>query len=262
MTWDLQWDDEVDVLCTDAGVAGLAVAISAVDAGAEVLVATVQAPPVSTVAGSPPGWFTIDSGDSETMAYLAELTGDLDPAAPSLLDDDLPVRPAPTPAAPPGRKLPPFLGAQLREWTSRCISSPSGYLYTRVTDWTTTAMLSAAGDTVGVTEIGSMKPDSGDLAGSVLDWLDAEARRRAVDVESVTRLERLVFEDGQVVGAVFATTDGPLAIRARHGVLFCRAGVSAGRAHGLPTDGVLRVALVSKPASRFGRVELLNADPA
>ena len=33
------WDDEVDVVCTDAGAAGLADAISAVDGGAEVSVA-------------------------------------------------------------------------------------------------------------------------------------------------------------------------------------------------------------------------------
>ena len=262
VTWDMQWDDEVDVLCTDAGVAGLAGAISAVDAGAEVLVANVQAPPVSTAAGSSPGWFTVDSGDSETMAYFAELTGDLDAAALSLLDDGLPVRAAPQPAAPPERKLPPFVGALLRDWTARCVTSPSGYLYTRVTDWTTTPMLSADGDAVGVAEIGSMTPDPFDVVGSVLDWLDTEARLRNVDVETVSRLDRLVFEDGQVVGAVFATADGPLAIRARHGVLFCRAGLPAGRAQGLPAAGVLRVALVSKPASRFGRVELLTSDPA
>ncbi|WP_234897288.1 FAD-binding protein [Mycolicibacterium vanbaalenii] len=262
MTWDLQWDDEVDVVCTDAGVAGLAGALSAADAGAEVLVAKVQAPQVSDAAGGPPGWFTIDSGDSETAAYLAELAGDLDPAALSLLDDGVPVRPAPTPAAPPARKVPPFVGAELREWTSRCIRSPSGYLYTRVTDWTATAMLSATGDAVGITEIGSMSPGPGDRAGSVLDWLDTEARSRDVDVEVVTRLDRLVFEDGQVVGAVFTTADGPLAVRARHGVLLCRAGVPARGTAQLPAAGVMRVALVSKSASRFGRVELLTADPA
>src|SRR6476619_3381111 len=31
VTWNLEWDEEVDVVCTDAGVAGLAGAISAID---------------------------------------------------------------------------------------------------------------------------------------------------------------------------------------------------------------------------------------
>ena len=70
----MEWDDEVDVVCTDAGVAGLAAAISAVDEGAEVYVAS--APPPAHE-----GWFPSDSPDPETAAYFAELTGDLTVAA-------------------------------------------------------------------------------------------------------------------------------------------------------------------------------------
>ncbi len=112
--------------------------------------------------------------------------------------------------------------------------------------------------------IGSMAPDPGDIVGSVLEWLDTEARLRGVDVEPVTRFERLVFEEGQVIGAVFTTSDGLFAVRARHGVLLCRAGFPDRRASPAPeaADSVLGVALVSKAASRFGRVELLTSDPA
>lgn len=260
VTWDLEWDDEVDVVCTGAGLAGLAGAISAVDGGAEVLVARAPVPP----AGGQPGWFTLGSGDGETAAYLGALAEDLDVAALSQLDDDLPIRPAPEPAAAPGRRIPPFVGSQLRDWTARCIPSPSGYLYTRVTDWASTTMQTGDGDALEVTEIGSMAPEPSDIVGSVLQWLDEEARMRDVDMRAVTGFERLVFEERDVIGAVFTTADGPFAVRARHGVLFCGASFPAVRPPPRPATGdeVLRVALVGKAASRFGRVELLMSEPA
>jgi FAD binding domain-containing protein len=185
-------------------------------------------------------------------------------AAPPAADGDLPIRLVAEPAAAPGRRVAPFVGSRLLDWAARCIPSPSGYLYTRVTDWNSTAMESAGGEAIEVTEIGSITLDPGDLVGSVLEWLDAEARTRGVDFEPVTRFEHLVFEEGQVIGAVFTTLDGPFAVRARHGVLVCRAGIPDRRASSPPeaADSVLRVALVSKAASRFGRVELLTSDPA
>lgn len=260
MTWDREWDDEVDVVCTDAGVAGLAGAISAVDQGAEVLVAGAAVGGPAIAQSSYPGWFTAEGDDIETAAYLAELAGDLDTAALPQLDVDLPIRPAPGPRAAPGRKVPPFLGSQLRDWAAECIPSPSGYLYTRVTDWTNASMESADGDAIEVAEIGSLNPGSGDIVNSVLEWLAAEAQERGVDVYPVLGLERLVFGEGDVLGAVFTTLEGSLAIRARHGVLFCRAGSPTRPTPQLrvPGDTRLRVALVGKAASRFGRVELLE----
>jgi len=120
------------------------------------------------------------------------------------------------------------------------------------------------GDAIEVTEIGSLTPGSGGVVGSVLEWLDTEAHLRGVDVCPVTRLERLVFDERDVIGAVFTTADGPWAVRARHGVLFCRAEFPAVRPPRLPASGdaVLRVALVGKAASRFGRVELLMSGDA
>lgn len=264
VTLDLQWDDEVDVVCTDAGIAGLAGAIAAVDAGAEVLVAGAQASRAPGAEGRTPGWFTSGIRDAETVAYLAELAGDLDAPAIPPPDGDLPIRPAPQAGVATQRSVPPFLGSRLRDWAARCIPSPSGYLYTRVTDWTSTAMQSADGDVIQVAEIGSCEADPGDIVGSVLDWLDAEANTRGLEIQPVLEFERLVFQEGDVSGAVFSTARGPLAIRARHGVLLCRAGPRSGRAPrqaGAGDDTMLRVALVGKAASRFGRVELLTSDP-
>jgi len=255
-TSDLEWDDEADVVCTDAGLPGLATAICAVDEGVEVFVAGA---PESTDRG----WFTLECGDSETAAYLADLTADLDVVALAHRDDHLPIRWVREPAGRPGRKIAPFVGSRLRDWSAECIPAPSGYLYTRVTDWTSAAMESGDGEAFEVTEIGSVTVGPGDDVGSVLDWLGAEAHMRGVRVYRAMRFERLVFEGGQVIGAVFATSDGPFAVRARHGVLLCRAGSPAGEVGiGAPDGSVLRVALVSKVGSRFGRVELLTADPA
>lgn len=266
MTSDLHWDDEVDVVCTDAGVAGLAGAISAVDEGAEVLVACAPAPEAGAAPSGQPGWFTLDFGDAQTAAYLAELLDDLDPAGLPQVDEVLPIRTAAVVAAAPDRRVAPFIGAQLRDWTARCISSPSGYLYTRVTDWNCAAMESGDGEGVEVAEIGSLPAGigplpagPGDIVDVVLEWLETEANERGVKAYPVTRFERFVFDEGEVSGAVFATPDGPWAVRARHGVLFCRNGFPLGRAPCPPGigDTVLRVALVGKVASRFGRVELL-----
>ncbi|MCH9643070.1 MAG: hypothetical protein K0U70_07260 [Actinomycetia bacterium] len=259
VTSDLHWDDEVDVVCTDAGVAGLAGAISAVDEGAEVLVACAPAPEAGAAPGGQPGWFTLDFGDAQTAAYLAELLDDLDPAGLPQFDEVLPIRTAAVVAAAPDRRIAPFVGAQLRDWTARCISSPSGYLYTRVTDWNCVAMESGDGEGVEVAEIGSLPAGPDDIVGAVLEWLETEANERGVRAYPVKRFERLVFDEGEVIGAVFATTDGPWAVHARHGVLFCRNGFPLGRATCPPGigDTVLRVALVGKLASRFGRVELL-----
>ena len=150
------------------------------------------------------------------------------------------------------------------EWAAVCVPSPSGYLYTQVTDWTSTTLDGGDGDLFKVTEIGVMAPDPDDTVGSVHDWLSDEARDRDIFPNPVTRFERLVFEDGVVTGAVFGTESGPLTVRARHGVLICRNGIPARGASppGFPGHAPLRVALVGKEASRFGRVELLTSDSA
>ena len=97
-------------------------------------------------------------------------------------------------------------------------------------------------------------------------WTGSTHRRddRGIEVHHATSLQRIVFEEGDVVGAVFATPDGPLAVRARHGVTVASGGPQAAMAAGqpLPVDGAtLRVGLVGQTASRFGRLELLTSEP-
>lgn len=254
-----EWDDEVDVVCTDTALGGVATAIAAVRNGGTVFLA-------SAVPAAEADWFRAEHGESETTAYLHELTADIDVATLPRSSVEVPVRlvGSPKPADPvKGRRIATFDGARLRDWAMQCIPARSGYLYTRVTDWPTTTVESDDGRPLSVAEIGVMTPDVDDVAGSVGRWLTAAARGCGIVSEPVTALERLVFDHGVVIGAEFATDDGPLTVRARHGVLVCRAvHPHAATGSALAEGSPVRVALVGTAASRFGRVELLTSDPA
>ena len=252
------WDDEVDVICTDTASGGLATAIAAARAGGAVMLASAELPASET------DWFGSHQLDDPTATYLHELTADIELESLPRPSVDLPVRLAsPLPHADEGRKrrIDTFDGAHLRDWAMQCIPARTGYLYTRVTGWDTAAWQSGDGSRLAVSEIGAMSPDVDDVGGSVSSWLTAAAEDAGVSFDRSTVLQRLVFDDGVVVGAEFDTAEGALTVRARHGVLLCRA-VEPLASPTLPQGAEVRVALVGRLASRFGRVELLTADPA
>jgi hypothetical protein len=265
------WDEEVDVVSTCSGIAGLAHAVAVVDMGGDVFVASsrgyVEPSGTSVAVRSRVDqlhWLQVDVPDTETNEYFAALSSDLGPLTRSARDVGVPIRVA-EPAEPVGPRgaVAPFVGAHLRDWAARCLVSPYGYLYTRLSDWRSTTMRTIDGESVEVAEVGSITPDPANVGGSVLDWLTAQARDRRVEVHQATSLQRLVFEDGDVVGAEFATPDGPWAVRARHGVTVASGGPQVSIAAGQPfaDDVTLRVCLVGRTASRFGRVELLTSEP-
>jgi FAD binding domain len=266
------WDAEVDVVCTGAGIAGLAHAVAVLDTGGEVFVAGSGGdfePGGSAVAVRSRvdrlHWLEVDVPDLETNEYFAALSADLGPLTRSVRDVDVPIRVVDhaEPVDPRGA-VPPFFGARLRDWAARCLVSPYGYLHTRVCEWQSTTLRTVDGESLEVAEIGSITPDPGNIGASVLDWLTAQARDRRIEVHQATSLQRIVFEDGDVVGAEFATPDGPVAVRARHGVTVAGGGPQATMAAGqhLPADDAsLRLCLVRQTASRFGRVELLTSEP-
>jgi hypothetical protein len=268
----VKWDEEVDVVSTGAGIAGLAHAVAIVDKGGEVFVADSRddAEPHGTSVAVRSRvdrlhWFEVDVRDPETNEYFAALSSDLGPLTRSARDVDVPIRVMDhdEPVDPTG-VVAPFLGARLRDWAARCLVSPYGYLYTSVSDFRSTPLRTVDGDSLQVTEIGSVTTDPTNVAGSVLDWLAAQARDRRLEVHQATSLQRIVFEEGDVVGAVFTTPDGPLAVRARHGVIVASGGPQTSMASGqrLPAEGAtLRLCLVGQTASRFGRLELLTSEP-
>ncbi len=85
-----------------------------------------------------------------------------------------------------------------------------------------------------------------------------------IDVLDAAPLDRLVFEDGRVVGVVLATADGPYAIRARRGVTISPTERDFSGADPVLPDyeASMRVCVVGRTASRFGRVELVSVAAA
>lgn len=253
----VKWDDEVDVVCTGAGAAGLGSAIAVVELGGSVFVAD---PSPCEVAGLRP-WLGAGVSDAETTDYFAALVSDLGPLRRSSYNAEVPVRAiAQHPPAQSGRTVAPFVGSRLRDWAARCVSTPYGYLYTRLPDWPSATVETADG---GIFEIGTMTPDTDDVGGSILDWMTAQAQACDIQPNPDTTLERIVFEEGVAIGAVFETSRGPLAIRARHGVT-AASGASrpvARSSSRLPVGAAVRVCLSGQRASRFGRLELLTSEP-
>ena len=268
----MNWDEEVDVICTGTGIAGLAHSVAVVDMGGDVFLASSReehGTGGATVAVRSRvdrlHWLDIDTSDPGTNEYFSSLSADLGPLTRSTRDADVPIRVVDhaEPVDPRGVVMP-FVGARLRDWAARCLVSPYGYLYTRVADWQSTTLRTVDGDSIEVAEIGSITPDPANVSGSVLDWLTAQALERDIDIHHGTSLERLVFEEGAVIGAEFTTPTGPLAVRARHGVTVASGGPYTAPATGqaLPADdAALRLCLVGQTASRFGRVELLTSQP-
>ncbi|WP_102145428.1 FAD-binding protein [Mycobacterium hubeiense] len=253
----MTWDDEVDVLCVGSGLGGLAGAVAADDAGLDVLVAQPSAPSE----GVP----SLGAGvtDSDTLDYFAAVTGDAQPPSAAMWNADPPLRVVDAlPPDKPRAAVAPFLGARLRDWASCCLASPYGFLHTRVSNRGTT-MRTRDGEIVEVAAVGSLPPDTDAVTASELgDWLIAQARDRDVEVFDESPLQRIVFEEGDVVGAVLATPDGPYAVRTHHGVIVTtsdRETDGTAMRTGLAGQGIVEVCLVNKPASRFGRVELVVA---
>ncbi len=265
----MNWDLEVDMVCTGSGAAGLATAISAVDYGGDVFVAaSPQSDNADDAFHAPLGlrhpWLGPHVLDLETNNYLAALSSDLGPVRVGERDADLPicvVHELPIESRSP---IAPFFGDRLGEWAARCLASPYGFLHTRVSDWRTTTLHTTDGETIEVAEIGSISPDPANVGGSVLDWVATRAHDRGIEVQPDCSLHRIVFEEGDVVGAAFTTPDGPLAIRTRFGVTVA---TDSTRVNAAPPqqpsagENALRVCLVSRHASRFGRLELLTSEP-
>ena len=266
----MNWDLAVDIVCTGPGAAGLATAISAVDLGGEVFVATSSSVPPSAVGGSIATHvdrlyprLLSDVVDTETNNYLSALSSDLGTFRRGGSEPDVPICVVHDPPVESGRLVAPFVGARLRDWAARCLASPYGFLHTRVADWGTRTMHTADGEMIEVAEIGSMAPDLDNVSGSVLGWLTSEAGDRDIEIHPNFSLQRIVFEEGEAIGVVFATPGGPLAVRARNGVTVATGGlrVNIPSPHQFSDGADLRVGLVSRHASRFGRLELLTSDP-
>lgn len=261
------WDEEVDVVCCGSGFGALAAAVAAADAGLDVYIAGQGSATTGSVTPGPEApWLGSGLADPDTRDYLDALSADLKPVTDAEYDSGLTVRPVSdwTPVSGRGR-IAPFYGARLQEWAQDCLTSPYGVLYTRLADRGTTSMKTRAGEEIQVKVLGTLDADNAAGTAAVVgDWLSAQVLDRQIQALDNSTLQRLVFEEGEILGVVLDTADGPLALRARHGVALS----TEPRVAGPAADGQLiepgkplQVGLVGYSASRFGRVELLDHQP-
>jgi hypothetical protein len=264
---DVAWDDVVDIVCIGGGAGVLAAAIGAGGAGMTVLLAD---------AGRDHGVDDVDaislSGrlgvtDPETAKYLDALTQDIGPLTRCAGPGHVPTRNVDGPhRADAGRGvIATFVGSALRDWADACLASPYGLLYTQVSRPATTTTYTSAGKPLEVAVIGSIDVVDGQLTEGLDDWLAVHAGDLSIGEESSSSLQRLVFEGGQVVGAVIDTPTGPRAVRANNGLVIQIATdseVPAVQIPGLENVTSVEVALVTRPASRFARLELLLSTPS
>jgi glycine/D-amino acid oxidase-like deaminating enzyme len=262
------WDTEVDLVCIGAGIGGLASAIAAVDAGADVIVADAvpeRGGDASSVAtrrriGSLRGWLPHETVDVDTNEYFAALTEGLDPLAHRGDATRVPTRVA-SEWMPDARSVEPFFGTAIRAWDAQCLGSPFGLLSSIVVGVNHPTMRSSDGESIAVMPLGEMNWQAGIGEHELLGWLAAQAHERDVEVLAASRLQRLVFEEALIVGVVLDTPDGPFAVRTHHGVTLSPPEHDQAPSAGLTdpsSDDRRQVCLVGRTASRFARVELIT----
>lgn len=250
------------MLCIGAGIGALATAIAAVDAGADVLIATAGAELATADSGGPGTrthtWLPGALNDDETDRYLVELVDGFAATEP-LTSGALPVRVVRDPEA-GSRTVPTFVGSRVATWAGECLVSITGAVFTTVRGWTVTEMRDADGRQILVAPVGDVLCRLGSTAHVLHRALIAGAQDREVEVAVQSPLNHLVFDGGAVVGAVLGAADQQRAVGTRHGVVLAPDVVPVMDARSPePGDGAdSRVCLVSIPGSRFARVELLS----
>ena len=194
--------------------------------------------------------------DVETDEYFTALSEDL---APSGHPEDARLTVRSARAISTHDTVEPFVGSRLPDWNAQCLASPYGMVFSKVSGWRTTQMRASDGQSLEVQAIGSINPAemTGDYALS--DWMVDRVRERDIDVYDASPLERLVFEDGRIVGVMLATSDGPLAVGVRFGLVITSSDPFVADSDVLPPcSDDLQVSVVGPAASRFRRIELLD----
>ncbi len=257
---DIDWDDVVDIVCIGRGAGALAAAIGAERGGMTVFFAdagTGDGADANSLAGR------LGIADAETIEYLDALTEDVGPLVRCAVPNQVPVRTVEGPLERgTGRgRIATFFGSALRDWSDRCLASPYGLLYTDLAHPAMTATYASAGATLEAAVVGTIDVENGELTEGLDHWLTSRAGQLGIDESSSNMLQRLVFDDaGQVVGAMIETPSGARAIRAKRGVIMATGASTltpTAPTEGLEDAASVAVALVTRAASRFARLELL-----
>jgi hypothetical protein len=258
---ETHWDLEVDVVCIGAEGGVLASGLVAANAGFDVFLGISEPVRSGVDLAAPVGY---RGGDGQTTRHLAGFDYAFGGAGRS--HGLWPVRAVEevTPPRPHRRAVvEPFFGAALEQWAQRCASAPHGLVYDRVTRRQMTEMRSGArGEKVEAAIVGAVELSPGLPPLSLSRWLRAQTAEADLLPQTDVRLLRLVFEDNAVAGALIDTRDGQLAVRARENLILGVGDPTREHTHPLvsATEPVtVNVCLVSKPASRFGELEILTA---
>jgi hypothetical protein len=257
---ETQFDHEVDVLCIGAEAGVLGAGLVAASAGCDVYLGITER---SDGGGDLAASLCYAGGDRLTTKHLAGFDYAFERSNRGAL---WPVRAvediAPPPRAQKRAAVEPFFGAALEQWAHRCAAAPSGVLYDKVRSRQMTEVrTSARGEKVEAAVIGSL-PLGRDLpAVSVTTWLRSRATAVGLRPRTGVRLVKLIFEDGPV-GALLETPDGVVAVRANDNLVIGVGDPVAERMQAL-VSGLepltAHICLVSKPASRFGELEIVTA---
>lgn len=260
------WDIEVDVACIGAGPSTLASAVATTDMGASVLLATPTTDRRGTgtglavqqrVGGFLGSWVRSDM-DVETCQYLTALGENVCSPGDFSGGSDMTVR---TVSAMPAEEASAqtFIGSRLGAWNAACLASPYGLLFTSLSGWRTSQMLTEDGQSLEVQPVGSISPTVLAAGFDVSDWLRSQARARGLEDHRFTELERIVFDEGRIVGIELGTPDGVLAVGVRHGLALSSGEPMAELPRMVDAEaGDLQLSIVGRAASRFLRVELLG----
>lgn len=265
----------VDIVCIGSGSAGLAAAIAAADAGLSVFVAeprrrtsqtgSAATDPVESWPALLQRHWGADEFDVPTAAYLHQLTCDLGPPRRSSAHGQLPTGSVESfekdAVVDPRATVPPFYGSALAHWARECLTSPYGLVCSRVAPLTMSEMRLEDGTTIRASVVAEI-PSTRRSGMTLRQWLRDMAKERGVKIHGSSTVQRLLFNDGQPVGAIVDTPDGVRHVRARRGVLLGTSNSNADDLLAMHPSSVLRdgrLALVSRNASRFARMELLTS---
>jgi hypothetical protein len=262
MITETQWDLEVDVVCIGAEGGVLASGLVAATAGFDVYLGVSEPAQSSDDLAAPVGY---RGGDGQTTRHLAGFDYAFAGGG-ARARGPWPVRAVEDVEPPRTHRravIEPFFGAALEQWALRCASAPHGLVYDRVTRRHMTEMRSGSrGEKVEAAVVGTIELSPTLPPLSLSGWLRAQAAEAHLLPDTDVRLVKLLFEDNAIAGALVDTRDGQLAVRARENLVLGVGDPTRERAHPLvsATEPVTaNVCLVSKPASRFGELEILTA---
>jgi len=233
----IDWDETVDVLCVGTGPGVLAYGIFCAASDLDVLI--VESPELDAQTAQWCGVMTEGLAGAAPTAELPLIHAE--PVAPVRIDDRT--------------RLEPFVGEELRQWSASCLASAFGVMFTEVPDLDPMRTSDGVSITAGVA--GAYRFAEKPPGAALARWL----REQADDLlgPDGDRLAGLVTDEGRIAGVDLHTDDGPRRIAAAKGVAFGVGPMPDGWPEQPELDGLtVEVAVVSRIAGRFARVELLG----